>query len=197
MKRAILVVLASASVVVASAQIKFGVKAGYNLANLTVSGAPSGVSVSSKSDFTAGILASIPLFSSCSLQPEVLYSGQGASASESGSTLKLNYGYLNVPVLFKYQHASGLFAETGPQVGFLLSAKETADGQSSDAKSNTQSTDFSWAFGIGYKLPVINLGIDARYNLGLTNLEKGGSSNDGTIKHSVFQFSVFYMFGFH
>ncbi len=30
-----------------------------------------------------------------------------------------NYSYINVPVLFKYQHSSGLFAETGPQIGFL------------------------------------------------------------------------------
>ncbi len=74
-------------------------------------------------------LASIPLFSTCSLQPEVLYSGQGAKFSDSLVTGKLNYGYLNVPVLFKYQHASGLFAETGPQVGFLLSAKEKVGSQ--------------------------------------------------------------------
>jgi hypothetical protein len=193
MKKAILVMLISASFMFAGAQVQFGVKAGYNLANLSVSGAPSGVSVSSRSDFSAGLLASVPLFNSCSLQPEVLYSGQGASATESGTTATLNYGYLNVPILFKYQHVSGLFAETGPQVGFLLSAKEKVDGQSTDTKSSTQSTDFSWAFGIGFKLPM-GLGIDARYNLGLVNLDKGSSSTDGTIKNSVFQFGLFYMF---
>ena len=193
MKRTILVMLISASFTFASAQVQFGVKAGYNLSNVSLSGNSSGVSVSSKSDFSAGLLASVTLFSSFTLQPEVLYSGQGANASESGMTATLNYGYLNVPVLFKYQHSSGLFAETGPQIGFLLSAKEKADGQTVDTKSDTQSTDFSWAFGLGYKLP-FGLGIDARYNLGLTNLAKGSGSSDGTVKNSVFQFGLFYMF---
>jgi Outer membrane protein beta-barrel domain len=192
MKRTILVVLISASFMFASAQVQFGVKAGYNLANLTTSPSESGIK--SKSDFSAGILASIPLFSSCFLQPEIMYSGQGASFSDSLANVNLNYGYLNVPVLFKYQHSSGLFAETGPQIGFLLSAKEKGNGQTVDTKADTQSTDFSWAFGVGYKIPKINLGLDARYNLGLTNLAKGSGSSNGTVKNSVFQFGLFYMF---
>jgi len=194
MKRMLLVLFAACGTVVASAQIQFGVKAGVNLANLTISGDNSGFTFNSKTDFNAGVLASIPLFSDFHLQPEIMYSGQGASSDFQGSSLKLNYGYLNVPVLFKYQHESGLFAETGPQVGFLLSAKEKVDDQSIDTKDDTQSVDFSWAFGIGYKIPDINLGIDARYNLGLTNLAKGTSSSDGTVKNSVFQFGLFYMF---
>ena len=191
MKRMILVLIAAGSAMFASAQIQFGVKAGYNLTNLTIS--PSQPGFSSKSDFSAGVLASIPLLASCSLQPEIMYSGQGASFSDSSATGKLNYSYLNVPVLFKYQHSSGLFLETGPQVGFLLSAKATSDGQSADTKSSTQSVDFAWAFGLGFKLP-LGLGIDARYNLGLTNLSKGDISSEGTAKNSVFQFGLFFMF---
>jgi hypothetical protein len=191
MKRMILVLIAAGSAMFASAQIQFGVKAAYNLSNLTFS--PSQPGVSSKSDFSGGVLASIPLLSGCSLQPEIMYSGQGTNFSDSFATGKLNYGYLNVPVLFKFQHSSGLFAETGPQVGFILSAKETAEGQTADIKSSTQSTDFSWVFGIGYKLP-LGLGIDARYNLGLTNLDKGIESSVGTVKNSVFQFGLYFMF---
>jgi hypothetical protein len=195
MKRMFLVILAAGSAAVANAQIQFGVKAGVNLANLSLSNNNSGISLSNKTDFNAGALLSIPLFSSFHLQPEVMYSNQGASTVISGTTYKINYSYLNVPVLFKYQHETGLFAETGPQFGFLLSAKQTASGQpTSDTKSDTQSTDFSWAFGVGYKIPIINLGIDARYNLGLTNLAKSSSNADGTAKNSVFQIDLFYMF---
>ena len=193
MKRMLLVLLTAGSATFASAQVEFGVKAGVNIANLTVTGDNSGVSPSSITDFHAGFLAAIPLFSGFKLQPEVMYSGQGASADVSGTTVKLNYSYINVPVLFKYQHGSGLFAETGPQVGFLISAKEKADGQTIDTKSDTQSTDFSWAFGIGYKIPVVGLGIDARYNLGLTNLAKGSNSSDETVKNSVIQIGLFYV----
>ncbi len=190
MKRVLLVLIAAASAVFASAQIQFGIEAGYNLATLVSS--PSESAVTSKSDFNAGVLASVPLFSSCSLQPEIMYSGQGDALNSMYFSAKTNLDYLNIPVLFKYQHSSGLFAETGPQLGFLLSAHQNANGQSVDTRSVTQSTDFSWAFGIGYKLPK-GLGIDARYNLGLVNLAKGPYF-DGTIKNSVFQFGLFYMF---
>ena len=186
-----LVLIAAATSMFATAQIQFGVKAGYNLANLTVSPGPS--DASSKSDFSAGVMASIPLFSSCLFQAEIVYSGQGASFPDAYMPGKSNFDYLNVPVLFKYQHSSGLFAETGPQVGFLLSAKESSGGQSYDLKGNTQSTDFTWAFGIGYKLP-LGLGIDARYNLGLTNISKDNAGIGGTAKNSVFQFGLFYLF---
>jgi hypothetical protein len=191
MKAVLLVLIFAGSTIFADAQIQFGIKAGVNIADLNLSGGPPGFTFNSKTDFSGGIFASVPLFSSCSLQPEVLYSGQGASFKDSLVTVKVNYGYINVPVLFKYQHSSGLFAETGPQVGFLLSANEKSDGQTIDTKSNTQSTDFSWVFGIGYKL-ASGLGIDLRYNLGLVNLAKGAYT-DGTLKNSVFQFGVFFM----
>ena len=191
MKRVLLVLIAAGSAMFASAQIQFGVKAAYNLSNLTIS--PSESVTGSKSDFSAGIVASIPLIAGCSLQPEVLYSGQGTSLNDSFETGKINYGYLNVPVLFKFQSSHGLFAETGPQFGFLLSAKETGGDQSVDFKSQTQSTDFSWVFGLGYKLP-LGLGIDARYNLGLTNIAKGDALGNATAKNSVFQFGLFFMF---
>jgi hypothetical protein len=192
MKRMLLVLIAAGSAMFASAQIQFGVKAGVNVADLNLSGGPPGFTFNSKTDFNGGIFVSVPLFSSCSLQPEVMYSGQGASFNDSVATVKDNFGYINVPVLFKYQHNSGLFAETGPQVGFLLSANEKAGGQTFDMKSNTNATDFSWVFGIGYKLP-LGLGIDLRYNLGLVNLAKGPYT-DGTIENSVFQFGLFFMF---
>ena len=192
MKKVFLVFVAVASAAIASAQIQYGVKAGYNLANITQSGSSS-EAVEAKSDFSAGVLVSIPLFSSCFLQPEVMYSGQGAQVSALGQKDKLNLGYLNIPVLFKYQHVSGVFAETGPQLGFLLSAKDKFDGTTTDIKDQFETTDFSWAFGLGYKFTSMGLGIDARYNLGLTNLAK--DSGDETIKNSVFQFGLFYMFG--
>jgi Outer membrane protein beta-barrel domain len=177
------------------AQVQFGIKAGLNIASLSLSSdlSGSGESVKSKTDFNAGVLASIPLFNSFTLQPEINYSGQGAKGSDGTTTSTLNYDYINIPVLFKFNHSSGLFAETGPQIGFLISANAKTDGQSEDIKNETSSTDFSWCFGLGYKITEMNLGIDIRYNLGLSNTIK--TSGVGTSKNSVFQFGIFYLFG--
>jgi hypothetical protein len=129
------------------------------------------------------------------LQPELNYSMQGAKGTSSGQDFTLAQNYLNVPVLLKYNHESGFFAETGPQIGFLMSAKVSGGGVSMDVKSDYKSTDFSWAFGVGYLIKSVNAGIDVRYNLGLSNNEASGSSSGGTQKNSVIQIGVFYLFG--
>jgi hypothetical protein len=172
------------------AQWRFGVKAGYNLSNISVSGNNVASSFSTISGFNVGLLVKIPLCHHFSLQPEMMYSGQGASLTDTSAQLR--YNYINVPVLLKYQHASGLFAETGPQLGFLVSANITGNGKDADVTSNTQPSDFSWIFGIGYKVPKKRMGADLRYNLGFSNI--AGNDNPATFKNSVFQFDLFYLF---
>lgn len=193
MKKMLLLIVASGSMIFASAQIQFGVKANYNMASVMHSGSGTdGDSYSSKSDFSGGVLALIPISAPFYLQPELVYSGQGTNVSNSGESGTLSVSYLNVPVLAKFQSESGFFGETGPQVGFLLSSNVKSQGVSVDFKNYTQSIDFSWAFGVGYKLQDMGLGFDIRYNLGLTNMAK--NQQDVTWKNSVFQFGLFYLF---
>jgi hypothetical protein len=65
-----------------------------------------------------------------------MYSGQGTDFQDNGANGSLRYGYLNIPVLIKYQHPSGVFAETGLQIGFPVSKKETLNGNSITRKTN-------------------------------------------------------------
>ena len=191
MKKILLFIFVTGMVKATTAQVQFGVKAGLNRASLNYSGSAVN-DLGVRNNFNAGIFANISLFNNFYLQPELMYSGQGSGFTDS-IPADANYNYLNLPVLFKYQHGSGLFAETGPQIGFLLSAQLKSDGQTIDNKSYTQSTDFSWVLGIGYKLSKINLGIDLRYNYGFTNTIKA-STAAGTAKNSVFQIDLFYQF---
>src|SRR6186713_85007 len=137
MKKIALVLVAGLSLASAKAQIQFGVKAGANFANVTkVDGSKTLVSIN------GGVLANIPLAGALSLQPEVVYSGQGAKGDGGKTTLN----YINVPVLVKYSLPVGVFFQTGPQIGFLTSAKDKADGgESVNVKDAFKSTDFSWA----------------------------------------------------
>jgi hypothetical protein len=192
MKKLLILILAMGVASTLSAQVLFGVKAGYNMASLNYSGSAIN-DLGVKSDFNAGLFTSIPLFSMFYLQPEIVYSGQGSGFTDS-IPANANYDYLNIPVLFKFQHPSGFFAETGPQMGFLLSANIKSNGHTIDVKANTQSTDFSWVLGIGYKIPAIHVGIDLRYNLGLTNTIEADNNNSGVAKNSVFQIDLFYQF---
>ncbi len=192
MKKSILLLIAAISFSLTQAQVNFGAKAGFNLANLSGSDA-SGNSI--RVSFHVGALAQFSVTDAFSVQPEVYYSDQGAKFNQNSETGAYKLGYINVPVLLKYTTSSGFFVQTGPQIGFLLSAKAESQGVSVDLKPQAQSVDFSWAFGVGF-LTTANVGIDARYNLGLTNIEKttsGGST--GTLKNGVIQIGLFYLFG--
>ena len=191
MKKLLILIFSIATVFITNAQVQFGIKGGYNHSNFIYSGSGLG-DVGSRTYFNAGIFASIPLCKHFSWQPELIYSGQGVGFTDSIPESIFN-NYLNVPVLIEYQHPTGLFVESGPQIGFLLSSQVQTASMSFNSKSSTESTDFSWVFGLGYKIPVVNLGIDCRYNLGLTNIAKT-SNYSGTAKNAVFQLDLFYQF---
>lgn len=182
-KLAFALTLFTAFVIGANAQVQFGVKAGANFASIT-----SSTGGKTLINFNAGALVKIPLNDVLSLQPEAVYSGQGIKASDGKIALK----YINIPVLVTYTLPQGLFFQTGPQLGILMSAKAIPDeGDSEDLKDYFKSTDFSWAFGAGYLIPDANFGFNVRYNLGISSLGKDGGSS----KNSVFQVGIFYLFG--
>lgn len=192
MKRLVLLAIMAAVTTVAGAQIQFGAKAGLNLANIHVSPSEEGTSFKFSPNVNAGVLAYIPLAGKIGLQPEIMYSGQGSKITSGSESATYHLGYINVPVLVKYKDPSGFFVEAGPQIGFLVNAKIKSEGISADAKSLFKSADFAGTLGIGYLSP-LNIGIDARYNLGFSDIAKSG--DDGSAKNGVAQISVFYMFG--
>lgn len=163
-----------------------GFKAGVNFATLRTDESPNPYKM--KTDLHAGLLAHIHLTHQLALQPEVMYSGQGAKA-ESGPG-ELNLGYLNVPVILQYMFENGFRLQTGPQAGILLNAKAKISNISTDVKDELKSFDFGWTAGLGY-LSKVGLGVDARYNLGLSDINK---NNTGSIKNSVIQLGLFYQF---
>ena len=187
MKKVLLLFVFASSLIVSQAQVKFGGKAGLNLSTFSGDDADG---AKSKIGFNIGALVEIPVASSFAVKPEVVFSTQGAKDEEGGDT-KLNMNYLNVPVLGKYTSTSGFFAETGPQIGFLMSAKAKSDEVDIDVKDGFKSTDFSWAFGIGYEMLESGFGVNLRYNLGLSNLP----DEDAKFKNSVFQLGIFKTFG--
>lgn len=173
------------------AQALIGIKAGLNLATL---GGSDASGLKNRTGFVGGFLVNAPLSEHVSLQPEAVYSSQGANAYDN--SLSLSTGYINIPLLLKVTDRSGVFGELGPQLGLLLSAKVNSQGNSVDVKSGYKSTDFSFAFGMGYYSRTAGVGFDFRYNLGLANIEDNSSSisQGGAVKNNVIQFTMFYMF---
>lgn len=194
MKKTFLILAFSGAFLATKAQdIKYGVKAGLNLAN--VAGDVEGNKM--KIGFNAGGFARISVTETISFQPELLLSTQGAKEKGSYAGVsyegKNNLTYLNIPLLAQYNTTSGFYGETGPQFGFLVSAKAKSDGEKVDIKDNLKTLDLSWAFGVGY-LTQSNVGVNVRYNLGLSNIADAKGS-DAKMRNSVFQAGVFYVLG--
>ncbi|HMR93193.1 MAG TPA: porin family protein [Chitinophagaceae bacterium] len=188
MKKIFLAVAFISTGIIAGAQAKFGAKAGLNLANWSGSDADG---AKMKIGFHFGGLVNLAVSESFSIQPELQFSNQGIKSDDGEVDVTIHSNYLNIPVMAQYNNASGFYAETGPYVGFLLSAKAKAEGESEDIKEWFKSTDFGWGLGLGYKL-ASGLGFGARYNFGLAKLPEEG---DGKISNSVIQVGLSYTFG--
>jgi hypothetical protein len=188
MKKLFILLIALCSVLAVNAQktkreegIKLGIKGGLNVANLM--GDVEDVAI--RTSIHAGLVAEIIINDKFSIQPELLYSGQGASVtSDGGGRIKLDY--ITLPVLAKFPIAKNLSLEAGPQVGFLVSGKYKTN-DSNDKIEDTKTIDFGLNAGLGYEL---NNGVffQARYNLGLTDVGFAGDNNRAS--NAVIQFSI-------
>jgi opacity protein-like surface antigen len=195
-------------------EIKFGAKLGLNVSNF------SGDVTDSKSLIGAQIggFAEIAISDKFAIQPELLFSMQGAKTNYSETDVDYSYSeasktklnYLNIPVLAKYSLSEKFSILAGPQFGILMSAKEDFDisetisgvtdsySESVDAKDFYKTLALSFNLGATYSITE-NIFVDARYNLGLSSISKDftdefGDSFSSDIKNNVIQFSVGYKF---
>ncbi len=156
-------------------KINLGVKGGVNAYNIHND---NGVKYDSKLGFHIGMLAHIHFNDRFAFQPGIVYSAQGAKLGNS----TYNLDYINIPVMFQYMYDNGFRLQAGPQIGILASTN----------LDDINPIDFALGLGASYVVPSTGFGVDARYNIGLTNIHKSGtvsSSNRG------FQFGLFYIFG--
>ncbi len=183
MKKTILVavVLLAMSNAAQAQLVKFGIKGGVNYANqngsdITVDN--TNYSTSAITSYHAGLVAEIKLVDSFSIQPELLYSTQGASYKNAMEEFRNELGYISIPVLAKVNLNRFVSLELGPQASFLLSERNNFDVK------DANTFDFAVVGGLGFSITK-SLFIQGRYGLGLTDW-----SNDAEVKNSVVQVSA-------
>jgi len=205
-------VIAIMTIVSVNAQTTFGVKAGANFSSFAYSDSyGEDDDEKARTSMHFGAVAEIQISDKFSLQPELLYSSLGSKYEWSGPDYSgeevVKVDYLTVPLMAKYYVAEGFSLEAGPQIAFLLSAKDDyafydhywEDGSYSetyDMADGFKKVDFGLNFGVGYKLDS-GLNFGARYYLGLSNIEELDDDDYyyyRLIKNRVFQISVGYTF---
>ncbi len=173
---------------VSAQHVNIGIKGGLNFYNIHND---RGASNDTKIGFHAGLLGHIHLARQVAFQPELVFSMQGAKNAAGGVNTKLNLGYINVPLLLQYMFDNGFRLQAGPQIGFLISAKSSVGDSNTDVKSSLETVEFGLGAGMGYVNPATGLGVDFRYNFGLSNINKDDvitSTNRGV------QIGLFYLF---
>ena len=161
--------------------IKFGAKAGMNLSRFTEN------FETMKPGFHAGVYTQINVAPMFSIQPEVLYSMQGAAHNDTdeyfGQTMTIDASATShniiVPVMLQFTPIRQLIIEAGPQFGFNLGmstyvettisgvVNESLDGTVYLDKEDYKMFDFGLAAGLKYNVNS-NINVYARYVFGLT-----------------------------
>ncbi|REC79439.1 PorT family protein [Chryseobacterium elymi] len=179
-----------------SDETRFGIKAGGNLSSITDGDSKS------KPGFYGGVFVNIPISEAFNIQPEAVYSQQGAKLKDDydfvGYTItnmKQTLGYINVPVMVQYNATPEFYLEAGPEFGLLINAQASGDinGTSNKAsnKDGLKTFNFALDLGLGYRFSP-NIGINARYIAGLSNIVK--NSGGEISKNTNFQLGLNYYF---
>ena len=139
--------------------------------------------------------------------------GTGWADYKNGNTkynnMRAELGYVKLPIVANYYITKGLAIKAGIQFGFMVSSKfkysyedkavflgEERDvdiDYSYDIKKSFETFDLSIPIGLSYQFnsPWV---IDARYQLGLTKLNKESGEGIKDNKNSVFMITVGYKF---
>jgi hypothetical protein len=181
-----------------------GIVAGVDFA--TLNGADVSDGSTTRTGFQGGLFVAIPLGDGgWAIEPELLYSMQGAKYDNSAYTGTLAADYIKIPILVTWSAnpgGKGVYILGGPTIGFNVSCNDSGtsagggsyDGTCEDEDFIKAKTTFSGDLGLGYTTG--RFGLEARYSFDWGNafeVAGTGTSADGTsldIKNSVFSILV-------
>jgi hypothetical protein len=206
------------SLLIQSAQVRavdFGVKAGLNLATQTDPGVIQ-ADYRLQPDFVAGLFCSFRLSGRLKLQPEILFSREGFSSSDShyGVPVENDWkiSYLKMPLLLRLNFRPGATLRPavlfGPYLAARLSAKRIQDGfgsvEEEDATDKICPEDFGLILACQLATPIGNgeIGLELRFSYGLANTIFKSSYNDwvdapddpASARNRVFSLMISYTF---
>lgn len=191
-----------------SGDITIGVMAGLNDATWSQDPAPGDVTFGYKVGLVAGGFLGVQVNDVFSVEPQALYSQKGTKVKGTGSKSSLEGSvritYIEVPVLVKYwipvsDSQVRPFVFAGPDVEFkvsctaegaILAVTGSTDCDKTGTEIKLKSTDLGATAGAGIQFKAGNqtVRVDARYTLGLTDINDAGDNRK--IKNRAFAATV-------
>ena len=213
------------AMIVNAQEIKYGAKLGFNILNPSNNNQFENESARMHINF--GGFAEVKILEKFYFQPEVLYSEFGSTfkktsyetssfvggvlaIKEINTVSKTKFSNLSLPLMGKYYISKKINVQFGPQVSFLVGAKNEDTNQiitrntannielsneksveNTDLKKVTNSMDLGLNFGLGFDFTK-NIFADLRYSKGLTNIID--KKIDGEYKVELLQLTLGYKF---
>lgn len=189
----VLITLLSFSIVMAQRSkreegIIFGIKGGLNISNMMGDLNDNNL----RTSIHLGVVSEIVISDRVSLQPELLYSGQGYSDGSIVGFSRKKYNYITLPILAKINVIDQVSVEAGPSLGFLIGAKHKTD-TSNTSIDGASFLDFGLNLGATYELKN-GIFFSSRYNYGLINANNSSTKDAVKITNTVIQCSVGVLF---
>lgn len=184
--------------------IFIGALGGLNRAQLALSPMPSGVTLSSGNNFAGGLALGIPLVPMFGIEMDGIYARETVTMKQSLSAgtatvaadMSLTMSHIQIPVMVRFSPidlfsiGAGVFGAMGMgDVTQSADVSVTIDGTTSAATHTEKTETYAAAklstvnFGaVGSATlmfpvaPMISVGVDARYLLGLNNLSTSGTT---------------------
>ena len=192
-----IIVLAIVAMIIAlpaSAQFRFGIKAGVALNSLHFSSDYlENLNSDNRAGFTGGLMAEFTLpVIGLGLDASLMYVHRSAEEAvdtddAEGEVSFAKRDYIEIPINVKYKFSipaiSSIVAPyvfTGPSIAFLVS----------DSKEKNKKCDFAWNVGAGVEL-VRHLQVSASYGFGITKLV---AERDANVKNRYWTLTAAYLF---
>jgi hypothetical protein len=193
----------------AQAQFTFGVRAGFNLTNISqkydgtkASGDDKG---KFKPGFQIGVVGEYALGESFAIQPGILFATQGTKfkfTDEAEITETFSLNYIQVPINAQYRIDLGgakLLLQAGPYLGYAIGGKDKYEAggasESDDIEFGSKDEEinpFDFGLGLGAGVQFSNFQVGLGYNLGLTNLS---NVDRVKLKNNGLALTLTYLFG--
>lgn len=132
-----------------------------------------------------------------SLSAALMYSDQGAKDDEMGTDEILDIDFVNVPIMLNCYVVPGLAVKAGVQPAFRTKTTVKYDGMKMDVDwllkqygTDTEMSKFMLSVPVGLSYEYNHFVLDARYNIGVTDLFKG----EGIMRNNVIQLTLGYKF---
>jgi len=192
--------LAALAVEPATAQTRFGLRAGVNFAKLTGDDIDSDA-VDTRTGLLAGAFLEAPIADIVHLHLGAQYSQKGMKTEIIGGEAELALDYLEVPALLAVivpgSGSTDIRLYVGPTLGYLIKCQGNAAGFSGDCDDTDQIKKFDLggevgagiSFGMGGGAAVL---VDGFYNFGFMTIDDSAREDD--VKNEVFGISAGIMF---